>query len=283
MAVDNLKDLYMDYLISSTQLTTCTGLSKVLDGEISHDRFTRMLSKGTFDSRSLWLQNKVMDKKTGKEKRKASVGKNELFRRMTAQCGQNLYIDYVLADSWFCSNENMKHLLKLKLDFAMAIKSNRLVALSEEDRNKGNWINIESLDLGQVAVTVWLKGLDRPLSLTRQVFKNGDDTADLYLVCSDSGLSVDQISALYKRRWSVEQYHKAVKQVTSFGKSPAKRAETQSNHFYLSIMAYSKMEILKVRSRTNEFQLKSRIYYNALKVAMEQIKELSTNTYKNAA
>jgi len=357
MAVDNLKDLYMDYLISSTQLTTCTGLSKVLDGEISHDRFTRMLSKGTFDSRSLWLQNKVMaceisrasdtkvlilddsimakpytdeneincyhydhcigravkgvgfitallnsqgmnvpvmmelikkdlkvtDKKTGKEKRKASVGKNELFRRMTAQCGQNLYIDYVLADSWFCSNENMKHLLKHKLDFAMAIKSNRLVALSEEDRNKGNWINIESLDLGQVVVTVWLKGLDRPLSLTRQVFKNGDGTADLYLVCSDSGLSFDQISALYKRRWSVEQYHKAVKQVTSFGKSPAKRVKTQSNHFYLSIMAYSKMEILKVRSRTNEFQLKSRIYYNALKVAMEQIKELSTNTYKNAA
>lgn len=52
MDVNNLKELYMDYLISSTQLTTCTGLSKVLDGVISHDKFTRLLSKGKFDSKS---------------------------------------------------------------------------------------------------------------------------------------------------------------------------------------------------------------------------------------
>jgi len=357
MAVDNLKELYMDYLISSTQLTTCTGISKVLDGEISHDRFTRMLATSTFDSRNLWLQNKIMatelaradeikvlsiddsimakphtdeneincwhfdhcsgksikgvgflsalfnaqgmnvpvmmelirkdlvvvDGKTGREKRKASIGKNELFRRMTGQCSQHLYIDYVLADSWFCSNENMKHLFKRKLHFVMAIKSNRLVALSEEDRKKGNWINIKLLDPGQAEKMVWLKGLDRPLLLTRQVFKNGDDTANLYLVCSDLGLSFDQVTALYKRRWCVEQYHKAVKQVTSFGKSPTKRVKTQSNHFYLSIMAYSKMEILKIRSNTNEFQLKSRIYYHALKVAMEEVKKLSTNQYKKVA
>lgn len=357
MAVDNLKGLYIDYLISSTQLTTCTGLSRVLDGAISHDRFTRMLATETFDSRSLWLQNKVMatelaragevkvlsiddsimakphtdeneincwhfdhcsgksikgvgflsalfnaqgmnvpvmmelikkdlvvvDEKTGRKKRKASMGKNELFRRMTAQCSGQLYIDYVLADSWFCSNENMKHLFKYRLHFVMAIKSNRLVALSEEDRKKGNWINIESLDLGQAERVVWLKGMDCPLSLTRQVFKNGDGTANLYLVCSDLGLSFDQVTALYKRRWGVEQYHKAVKQVTSFGKSPTKRARTQSNHFYLSIMAYSKMEILKVRANTNEFQLKSRIYLHALKVAMEQVRKLSTNQSEIAA
>lgn len=225
----------------------------------------------------------AVDAKTGKERRVASIGRNEFFRRMTGRCAGQLYVGYVLADSWFCSNGNIKHLLKHKLGFVMAIKSNRLAALSDEDRKKGNWINIGSLDLGQAEKAVWLKGLDRPLSLTRQVFKNGDGTADLYLVCSDSSLSFDQVAALYKRRWGVEQYHKAVRQVTSFGKSPTKKAKTRSNHFYLSIMAYSKMEILKVRSNTNEFQLKSRIYYHALKIAMEQVKKLSTNQYESAA
>jgi len=68
MLVNNLKDLYMDYLISSTQLTTCTGLSKVLDGVISHDKFTRLLSKGKFDSKSLWKQSKVMAQEISQSK-----------------------------------------------------------------------------------------------------------------------------------------------------------------------------------------------------------------------
>ncbi|MEA3351709.1 MAG: hypothetical protein U9Q82_13910 [Chloroflexota bacterium] len=35
-------DLYTDYLISSFGQTTATGLSKLMDGEISHDQVSRM-------------------------------------------------------------------------------------------------------------------------------------------------------------------------------------------------------------------------------------------------
>jgi hypothetical protein len=347
----------MDYLISSTQLTTCTGLSKVLDGAISHDKFTRLLSKGKFDSKSLWKQGKVMaqeigqstytrvlsfddsimprphtkenalncwhfdhcpgrsvkgvqfltalfnaqdmnipvmselikkeilitDKKTGEQKRKSKTGKNELFRLMVSQCSSQLHIDYVLADSWFSSSRNFKHIVANRSDFVIALKSNRSVALSEDDKQKGKWINIKSLNLEQVSKKVWLKGIDFPLSPTGQVFKNGDDTANLYLISSDLGLSFEQMTTLYKKRWTVEQYHKEVKQITSFGKSPAKTVKTQSNHFYLSIMAYSKVEILKIRTKSNAFALKDKIYYNALKCAMKQINELSTNQYENVA
>lgn len=357
MAVNNLKELYMDYLISSTQLTTCTGLSRVLDGVVSHDKFTRLLSKGNFDSKSLWKQGKVkaqeisqsqylkvlsiddsimakphtkenalncwhfdhcsgrsikgvqfltalfntqdmnvpvmvellkkekiiIDSKTGRQKRKSKIGKNELFRSMVSQCSSQLHIDYILADSWFSSSTNMKHIVANSLNFIVALKSNRLVALSEQDKQEGKWINIKSLDLEQVSTKVWLKGIDFPLLFTRQVFKNGDDTAYLYLISSDLSLSFEQVTAIYKKRWTVEQYHKEVKQITSFGKSPTKTVKTQSNHFYLSIMAYSKVEILKVRTKSNAFALKDRIYYNALKNAMKQIDELSTNQIKKVA
>lgn len=211
MAVNNLKEIYMDYLISSTQLTTCTGLSKVLDDVISHDKFTRLLSKGNFDSKTLWQQSKVtaqeisqskfvkvlsfddsimpnphtkenalncwhydhcsgrsvkgvrfltalfntqgmnvpvivelikkdlirVDKKTGKQKRESKVSKNALFRLMVSQCSSQLHIDYVLADSWFSSAMNFKHIAGCGLNFIVALKSNRLEALSEEDKQKG--------------------------------------------------------------------------------------------------------------------------------------------------
>jgi hypothetical protein len=49
-----LLDIYTDYLISSTRLTTATGLSDLLDNEISHDQITRFLSKEDFGSKDLW-------------------------------------------------------------------------------------------------------------------------------------------------------------------------------------------------------------------------------------
>jgi hypothetical protein len=39
-------DLYTDYLLSSFGQVTSTGLSTLLDGRISHDKITRMLSQG---------------------------------------------------------------------------------------------------------------------------------------------------------------------------------------------------------------------------------------------
>jgi hypothetical protein len=38
-------ELYTDYLICNSGLATATGLSAVLDGEISHDKITRFLSE----------------------------------------------------------------------------------------------------------------------------------------------------------------------------------------------------------------------------------------------
>ena len=49
-----LLDNYTDYLITSTGQTSCTGLSRVLGGKVSHDRLTRFLSSDDFSSKTLW-------------------------------------------------------------------------------------------------------------------------------------------------------------------------------------------------------------------------------------
>ena len=71
---NDIFDLYTDYLISSTHstssvttgLATSVNLSRILDGEISHDRITRFLSDKEFNSKDLWklVKRKVRDIET---------------------------------------------------------------------------------------------------------------------------------------------------------------------------------------------------------------------------
>ena len=52
--MDNLTDLYTDYLLTSFRETTATGLSELVDNKISHDKITRLLSENEFSSKDLW-------------------------------------------------------------------------------------------------------------------------------------------------------------------------------------------------------------------------------------
>ena len=49
-----LLETYTDYLMSSFSYTTATGLSMMVQGEISHDKITRFLSSENFTSTDLW-------------------------------------------------------------------------------------------------------------------------------------------------------------------------------------------------------------------------------------
>ena len=51
-------ELYTDYLISGNSYATATGLSAMMDNEISHDQVTRFLSKNKFTSKELWRKVK---------------------------------------------------------------------------------------------------------------------------------------------------------------------------------------------------------------------------------
>ena len=60
-------DLYSDYLISGEGKRTATGLSDILDGAVSHDKVTRFLSAGEYDSRTLWREVKSLVRRVESE------------------------------------------------------------------------------------------------------------------------------------------------------------------------------------------------------------------------
>ena len=53
-------DIYTDYLLSSSGQTSATGLSRLLDGTISHDSVSRFLARSDFTSKSLWQSVKPL-------------------------------------------------------------------------------------------------------------------------------------------------------------------------------------------------------------------------------
>ncbi len=56
-------DLYSDYLLASFSQISATGLSNLMNGEISHDQVTRFLSQEKKTSKDLWLIAKPFQRK----------------------------------------------------------------------------------------------------------------------------------------------------------------------------------------------------------------------------
>ncbi len=347
----DLLELYSDYLLSSFTHATATGLSRMSEGRISHDRITRFLASEEMDSRTLWrlvkplarqvesedgvlviddtIEEKpytdesellcwhydhskgrsvkgvnlisalyhsdgasipvafevlkksewVFNEKKSRWQRKSPQTKNELYRKMLSACQSNrLRFAYVLSDVWYSASENMAAYIKegLKKEFIMPVKTNRKVALSLEDKKRGLYERVASLELELDTVCeVYLEQVGFPLLLAKRVFNNEDGSEGvLYLVTSDATLDYERMSTIYQRRWKVEEYHKSLKSNASLAKSPTKTTRTQSNHVFASIWAFVKLERMKMSTKMNHFALRSRLCVKAVQAAFQELQGL---------
>jgi hypothetical protein len=342
-------DLYTDYLLSAFGSATATGLSAMVEGEVSHDQVTRFLSGQDFTSKDLWRQvksvvrsvessdgvlifddtiqekawtdeNELMcwhydhvsgrnvrginllnalyyckgasipvafelvkkpiqysDIETRQLKRKSEVTKNELMRAMIDTCIRNeLKFRFVLMDSWFSATENFEFITGKDRHFIAALKDNRLIAVTEEDRNNKRFVRVEDLDLPeQTVVRGWLKGYAKEVIVVRQVFTNKDgSTGKLHLASSDLTCGYDAITATYQKRWQVEVFHKSLKSNANLAKSPTRTPRTQSNHVFLSICAAFKLECLSLKHKVSPFALCRKLLINASRSAYDQLLQI---------
>jgi hypothetical protein len=222
----------------------------------------------------------IINLKTGKEKRISRVTKHDLFRSLITQSVyNNLVFKYILADSWFCSVENINFIANKNLSFIFPIKSNRKVYLSESDKALGLHQPIESLTFEEnKCLLVWLDDVEFPLSITKQLFKNGDaNEAVLYLISNDLTADAASIKTYYAKRWKIEEFHKSIKSNLGYAQSPAHTVRTQSNHLFLAMLAFIKLESLKIPLKSNHFAMKKKLTINALKVAWRDLQQLKEN------
>jgi hypothetical protein len=224
-----------------------------------------------------------IDKKTGRERRKSVKTKNEYFRDMAkiAILENKIKCRWILADVWYSSNDNMEFIkFDLKKDFVMPIKTNRLVCRTKEEKREGKFQQVETLNIAEnTSEQIYIKELPFPVLLVKQVFKNEDGSSGiLYLICSDTTVEAKTIMDVYQKRWPIEEYHKSIKSNTGLAKSPTKTIRTQQNHFFASIYAYYKLEVLKIKTKMNHFAIKSKLYIQALRASMKELEQLQVVT-----
>ena len=346
MLQKELLDYYSDYLITSTSQTSSTGLSRVLSGKVSHDKFTRFLSDNEFGSKQLWrlvkpivremeidegvlvFDDSIAEKPytdenelicwhydhskgrtvkginlltglyVGKDdlglpvtyelikkdsvgvdgRRKSSVSKNESMRNCLSSVVNNeIKFKWVITDIWFASAENMKSIKGHGKEFIMPLKQNRKIALSAQDKARGQYVPIKSLKLEPgTCLQVYMEKTPFPVTLIVEEYVNKDfSTGTLYLTCSDLTATYQQIITLYQKRWKVEEYHKSLKNNTSLEKSPTRTVRTQSNHLFMSLVGYCKLELIKMKKGLNHFALKATLYTKALMAAFQELRKQS--------
>ena len=217
------------------------------------------------------------DIKTRKVKRESVITKNELMRDMIKIAVNNrLKFRYILMDTWFAAKENFEFIVNQGKDFIAALKSNRLFAKSLDDKYKGSFISVSELDLSnKESIRGYIKGYENEVIIVRRVFINKDgSTATLNLICSDTNLDGATVATIYEKRWKVEEFYKSLKHNVDLAKSPTKTIKTQSNHVFLSILSFFKLECLKIKHNINHFALRAKLLMKANKVAFNELQIL---------
>src|SRR5699024_12532984 len=119
----------------------------------------------------------------------------------------------------------------LTAEFDRAAKSTRLAATSEADKQAGRWAPIKALAGPNRPQRVWLRGMDYPVLLLKQVFKNEDDSEGVrYLVASDLTVSAAKMIGIYQKPWKTEEYNKSIKHCSNLGGSQAHTSATHHAH-----------------------------------------------------
>ena len=211
-------------------------------------------------------------------KKTSSKSKNERMRDCLQHAIDNsVKFKWVITDIWFGSAENMKFIQQKGKAFIMPLKTNRKVALSEKDKSQGKYVPIESLQLEPgTCLRVYLEKIHSAVTLIKEEYVNKDNsTGVLYLVCSDLTATYQQITTFYQKRWRVEEYHKSLKNNASLALSPTRTVKTQSNHLFLSLIGYCKLELFRMRKGLNHFALKAKLYTTAMVAAFQQLRKLN--------
>jgi hypothetical protein len=216
--------------------------------------------------------------KDGKEKRRCPVPKNQYCREMTKQAViSQIRFGYVLTDVRSASAENMMFIRHdINKDSVMPVRTNRNIALSYDDKLRGKYVRADMADLRtDIPEEIFPENVDFPMLPVKQVFTDRDgSTGVLYPVSSHTGMTYEQITETCRRRWSVECYHKSLKQNASLEKSPAKIINTQKNHFSASLCGCVRLGMLRFSGKLNHFALRAEIYISALRVAFSELQKL---------
>ena len=182
---------------------------------------------------------------------------NEQFREMLAVASERGFEPAcVLFDSWYSSLDNLKGVRDLGWDFLTRLRSNRTV-----NPDRSGHAAVSDVETGPDGREVFLKGYGL-IRLFRTVSPDGRAE---YWATNRLSMTRDERDDLERESWGIEAYHRSLKQHCGVERSAARSAVGQANHLLLSVRAYLRLEVHRVRTGTSHFEAKASIVRDAIR------------------
>jgi len=152
--------------------------------------------------------------------------KNDHFREMiTLAKERGLTPQAVVADSWFSSLNNVKLIRDFGWNWIMGLRKNRIV-------NRG--VSLEKLSIPDEGLKVHLRGYGW-IMVYRFVAKNGRTD---YIGTNMENSTREKVENIVKRRWSIEVFHRELKQTCGLEHCQSRTGRAQRNHIGFSILTW---------------------------------------------
>jgi putative transposase len=162
----------------------------------------------------------------------------------------------VLFDGWYASVENLKRVRNLGWTFVTRLKANRKVRI-----NHGEALALSVQPIAESGTVVWVPGFGE-VRVFRVVAPNGDTT---HWATNDLGL--DEMGRLMfaELSWSIEEYHRGLKQFTGVERCQARYSRAQRNHIGCALRAFVRLEYHRFTTGVSWFAAKWGIVRDAVR------------------
>jgi SRSO17 transposase len=174
--------------------------------------------------------------------------KNDHFREMIQTAlNRGFKPSVVLFDSWYSGIENLKFLRKNGLFFFTRLKKNRQV-----NPDKSGNVGVGSLEIPEDGLEVHLKKYGF-IKVFHSVNPKGKDR---FWATNLLSMDYSDRKNLQSICWTIENYHRTIKEVCCIENCPVRKRVAQKNHINCSLRAYLRFEIDHSNNGSHPLQIK---------------------------
>ena len=191
------------------------------------------------------------------QKDENGLTKNDHFRSMVNTAHERgVNPSYLLFDSWYSGLENLKTIRNVGWQWLTRLKSNRLVSVNHEKKKA-----VSRQNISPSGTIVHLKGYGL-IKVFKVVSKNGDIG---YWATNNLEMNDLEMAKYADISWSIEEYHRGLKQFCGVERCQSRSAIAQKNHIGLSIRAFLRLAHYCFKTGMSWFDAKSDIIRNAVR------------------
>lgn len=166
--------------------------------------------------------------------------------------------DAVVMDTWYSSLKNLKTIRNHGWVWVTPLRKNRKVNRDE---------TLEKIDIPDEGCQVHLRGYGW-ISIFKFVAKNGRID---YVATNKENPSREAIKDIIAARWSIEVYHRELKQTCGIERCQARHGRSQRNHIYMSIMAWFNKHTQRINKSLSMYQQDWQIIKKSIALEIKSI------------